>query len=149
MKWLYLQGHLSRVGDSLIDVIIRGVQVNISTWAITRMLYGIELQPLINTFEINFCMSEIQKIKRKKIDIEVKLIYFLWKASLTAAKREEVLYIIEEGGPSSQLITRVSVNFVAKAWWILVRHRLYPTYEDNIISPNRAALVNGIMASYY
>lgn len=49
---------------------------------------------------------------------------------------------------SSSQITASSHNFVVKAWWTLVFHPFSPTAKDNILSPNRVALVAGIVEGY-
>lgn len=50
-------------------------------------------------------------------------------------------------GPSTW-ITKGSLNFATKAWRTLVHHRLSPTNGDNMLSPERATLVIGIIEGY-
>lgn len=49
---------------------------------------------------------------------------------------------------SSTKIMKGVLNFKAKSWWTLVRHRLSPTMTNNVLSPDRATLVTGIMEGY-
>lgn len=76
IKWIYLHGHLWKGGDQLRGLIIRGVRVNISTQTISQMLYGPEFLQPANTLRIDFCIVEMQKIKRKQIRTDDKFIYF-------------------------------------------------------------------------
>lgn len=49
---------------------------------------------------------------------------------------------------SSKMIKNQTLNFEAKAWWILDRHRLCPTTRDNVLIPVCATLVVGLMVGY-
>lgn len=40
------------------------------------------------------------------------------------------------------------LSFAAKAWWTLLQYRLSATKGGNILSPDRASLVVGIMEGY-
>lgn len=54
------------------------------------------------------------------------------------------------GGPGVflQKIEKYTLNFEAKAWWTLDRHRLCPTTGDNVLNPVYVALISGLMAVY-
>lgn len=53
------------------------------------------------------------------------------------------------GGVGGSLsIKKNSLNFQAKVWWTLVRHRLFPNLLDNVMGSNKAALITGMMSSY-
>lgn len=45
----------------------------------------------------------------------------------------------------STLITKGILSCTAKAWWKLVHYYLSPIKRDNMLSPNRASLVAGII----
>lgn len=45
-------------------------------------------------------------------------------------------------------IKKSTLNFMAIAWLTIVWHRLCPTYGDNVLIPDRATLIVGIMEGY-
>lgn len=45
-------------------------------------------------------------------------------------------------------IEKHTLNFEAKTYWTLARHKLCPTTRDNILSPVCATLVAKIMVGY-
>lgn len=49
---------------------------------------------------------------------------------------------------SGKQVTKASLNFIVKACWTLVRHRLAPTVNDNTLSTDREALIVCIMSRY-
>lgn len=49
---------------------------------------------------------------------------------------------------SSSWIMMGSLNILEKAWWTLGHNRLSITYGDNVLIPDKAALVMGIMEGY-
>lgn len=53
-----------------------------------------------------------------------------------------------KGVGSLSWIRKGSMSFVEKIWWILMHHRLSPTYGYNVLSPDKAFLVMGIMEGY-
>lgn len=93
-------------------------------------------------------MEKMQKIKRKKIEIEDKLIHFWLMADLIASDREKVSWIVGGPGTNLQHIKKGSLKFAAKVWWTLVRYRLCSISRDNILIPNCASLITSIMAGY-
>lgn len=58
--------------------------------------------------------------------------------------QEEMPWMV---GPSTQ-ITKGILSFPVKACWTLVHHKLSPIKRDNMLSPDRATLVKGIMDGY-
>lgn len=80
---------------------------------------------------------------RKKIGAEDQFIHFRWKVGFISSNEEEASWVVGELWINSQQITKSILNFVAKAWWTLVRQILSPTSEDNVLCPNRAAIIAG------
>ncbi|MCE0481051.1 hypothetical protein HAX54_038448, partial [Datura stramonium] len=64
-------------------------------------------------------------------------------AHIIAEDKEEVEWVT-----GRKSIYKVSLNFLAKSWWSIVRHRLAPTMDDNVLSAHRVALVACIMSEY-
>ncbi|MCE3050783.1 hypothetical protein HAX54_048142, partial [Datura stramonium] len=54
----------------------------------------------------------------------------------------------EEWVTGRKPIYKASLNFLAKSWWSIVRHRPTPIVNDNMLSADRAALVACIMSEY-
>lgn len=79
---------------------------------------------------------------------EDKMRYFWWIVSLIIMNEKDVVYEVGGPGVMSQKIEKHTLNFKAKAWWKLVRHRLCPTIEDNVLSPVHAILIASLMAEY-
>ena len=46
------------------------------------------------------------------------------------------------------LITKASLNSLAKHWWSIVQEQLWPTENDNTLSPSLVSLVARLMAGY-
>lgn len=74
--------------------------------------------------------------------------YFKRIANIIAINREETSWVV--GGPrvNSQQITKNTLNFMAKAWWTLVRNTFCPTTRDNVLSPVYTAVIAELMAEY-
>lgn len=66
---------------------------------------------------------------------------------IIAIEQEESRWVADRV-VSSTWITKGSINYTLKALWILVHHILIPIYGDNVMSPNRASLIVGIMEIY-
>lgn len=60
------------------NMIIKGVRVDISTQTISRFLHGLDFQLPTNTVEMDYPMDEMQKVKTKQNNLEDKLTHFLW-----------------------------------------------------------------------
>lgn len=43
---------------------------------------------------------------------------------------------------------KAKLSFMVKGWWMLVRHRLSPTYGDNVLNLDRATLFVSIIRGY-
>lgn len=82
-------------------MISRGFWVNISNWTISRILHGLEFQAPVNTFEIDFHMEEMWKIKRKQISTKDKLIHFQWISGLIMSDQEKISWVVR--GPGTTL----------------------------------------------
>lgn len=63
-------------------------------------------------------------------------------------EQENVLWVAEGVG-SSSWIMNVNLSFMMKDWWTLVCHRLSPIYGENILNPDRVALIAVIMEGYH
>ncbi|KAF3640809.1 hypothetical protein FXO37_23313 [Capsicum annuum] len=74
--------------------------------------------------------------------------YFRWITGCIASNGEDVVQVVGGLGVTSQKIKKNTLNFKAKAWWTLARHRLFPTTGDNILSPIRVAMIVRFMARY-
>lgn len=61
---------------------------------------------------------------------------------------EEASWVVGRAVGPSTWITKSSLNFMAKALWMMVCHRLSPMNEDNILSPFQDSMVVGIMEGY-
>ncbi|MCD9643003.1 hypothetical protein HAX54_030101 [Datura stramonium] len=85
---------------------------------------SIQEEPQILTNSLN----EVEEMKR------------IW---VIAENKEEAEWVT--GGKQ---VTKNSLNFIAKARWTLVRHRLAPTINDNTSSADREALVACLMYLY-
>lgn len=91
-------------------------------------------------------MDDMWKVKTKQIILEYKLTYFkcMFYFITTAQGKPWVVRDVS----SSSYITKGSLKFLAKAWWTFVPHRLSPNYVDNLLSPDRATIVMGILEGY-
>ncbi|KAF3659672.1 putative membrane-bound transcription factor site-2 protease-like [Capsicum annuum] len=61
---------------------------------------------------------------------------------------EDVVWVVGSPGVTLQNIEKNTLNFEAKAWWALARHRLCPITGDNILSLIWEDLIAGFRASY-
>lgn len=52
-----------------------------------------------------------------------------------ASNDENTVWVVGNPGVTLQKIGNNMLNFEAKAWWTLARHRLCPTTVDNVLSP--------------
>lgn len=102
LKRLNPQGQLLKRNDLLQDIMILGVQVNISAQTILAYMS-----------KIDFSIEEMQKVKVKQIGSKDKLIYFWWMAGLIATKREEALWVVGGINTLSSIIKN-TLNFQAK-----------------------------------
>ncbi|MCE0481296.1 hypothetical protein HAX54_038947, partial [Datura stramonium] len=66
-----------------------------------------------------------------KLSTEEKLIHFRWMANIIVEDKEEAEWVT-----SRNPIYKASLNFLARSWWSIVRHRLAPTVNDNVLSAN-------------
>lgn len=57
--------------------------------------------------------------------------HFWWLVKIIFMEWGEATYVDAEVG-SSSWITKENLNFIAKAWWMLVYHILIPMYGDNV-----------------
>lgn len=85
---------------------------------------------------------------KEQLGMADKMMHFQWIASLIAINREKVSWVI--GGPrvNFQQIAKNTLNFEAKIWWTIARHRLFHITGKNILSPFCIALIVGFMAGY-
>lgn len=67
---------------------------------------------------------------------------------MIALNNKEAVWVVEGPRVDSQKIEKQTLNFKAKPWWNVDRHKLYPTTRVNVLSPARAALIAGLMARY-
>ncbi|KAF3657687.1 hypothetical protein FXO38_13576 [Capsicum annuum] len=100
-----------------------------------RFLYGPDYQPPANTGEMDYHLEEMRKITQKQIRSDEKLGYFWWIVSWIALNGENAVWVVGIPGVILQKIEKNTLNFKAKSWWTLARHRLCPTTGDNILSP--------------
>lgn len=66
-----------------------------------------------------------------------------WLAGVIAEEKEEVDWVT-----SGWQVTKDSLNFIEKACWIIVHHRLAPMMNDNTLRVDKTALVACIMSRY-
>ncbi|KAH0706110.1 hypothetical protein KY285_010637 [Solanum tuberosum] len=67
-----------------------------------------------------------------------------WIAKQIAIDGENVVWVTT----TPTLITKASLSFPAKVWWVVVRVQLRPTANDNALSPSLDSLVACIMVGY-
>ncbi|KAF3657207.1 hypothetical protein FXO38_11174 [Capsicum annuum] len=89
LKRQYSQGNLWRGGDLVTSLTIHGVWVNISLRTISKFLHGLELQPPVNTKDINYHMDKMLKVTKKQMELADKLMHFRWITNIIAPNREE------------------------------------------------------------
>lgn len=64
--------------------------MNISPRTISKILHRLDLQPSVNTVELDNCMDEMQKIIKKKMGIADKMGHFQWMANIIDINEEEI-----------------------------------------------------------
>ncbi|MCE3215946.1 hypothetical protein HAX54_004149, partial [Datura stramonium] len=65
----------------------------------------------------------------KKLRTENKLIHYRWMENIITEAKEDAKWVT-----SGKPIYKASFNFLAKSWWSIVRHRLAPTVNENVLS---------------
>ncbi|MCD7462608.1 hypothetical protein HAX54_048895 [Datura stramonium] len=63
--------------------------------------------------------------------------------NVIAEDKKEAEWVI-----SKNPIYKASLNFLAKSWWSIFRHRLVPIVNGNVLRADKAALVACIMSEY-
>ncbi|MCD7469969.1 hypothetical protein HAX54_009464 [Datura stramonium] len=68
----------------------------------------------------------------RKLRTEDQVLHFQWMDNIIAKDKEGAEWVT-----SRKSIYKDSMNFLAKSWWSIVRHRFAPTVNDNVLSADR------------
>lgn len=69
---------------------------------------------MTNTSKIDLNIHELRKVKSKKINIEDKIVYFLYIMNIIVSYKENVAWVDSSGSSNK----KDSCNFAAKLWCI-------------------------------
>lgn len=73
----------------------------------------------MNMGEIEYHMKEVQKINRKQIGMDNKMVHFRWISSFIAANGENTVWVEGDSGVTSLKIEKNTLNFEPEAWYTL------------------------------
>ncbi|MCD7449206.1 hypothetical protein HAX54_050644 [Datura stramonium] len=113
---------------------VRVIPVDISEKTITRFLMDGDYTVPTQTTEYDYRMEEMKGIR--KLSTEDKVMLFQWRTNINSKDKEGSEWVI-----GRKPIYKASLNFLAKSWWSIVRHRLASTVNDKVLRVDKAALV--------
>lgn len=135
LRRYYPQGQLWKSSDPIASLFTWEVWVKISTFTISRFLYGPNYRLSVNIRQMDYKLEKMRKITQIQLGMEDKMGHFRWIARHIASNGEDVVRVVRLLGVTSQKIENNTLNFEDKAWWTMSRHQLCVTTEDNILSP--------------
>lgn len=123
-------------------VMVHGVRVDSSKTTIHRFLFSLDYRSPPNVLFMDRHLKMMDEGRMS--DSTSRAALLKWIAARITIQGVDVPWCTNP----RVSITKASLNFIAKFWWSVVRTRLRPTNNDNILQPSYASLVACLMAKF-
>ena len=124
---------------------VRGIQVDISLLAICQYLYGEDVDanwtPLITEFDYRWQIVKDGQFLREPLQRETTK---RWMDLHLSVDGEGADWVTEP----KRAIKKANLTFTTKFLWLIVCHFLSPTTSDNIVTWDRAVLMEAMIAVF-
>lgn len=82
-------------------------------------------------------MNDLKRLK--KLCIKAKEIHYRWLVGHITEAGENIVWV------NRAIIYKTTLRFISKAWWLIIKHQIIPTNNDNILGATNAYLVTALI----